>query len=113
MTHTVLLYVMDIHVFQYMYVCMAGKWVFNDFLLEQDGRNRTGDYSLYAEFPDNTVPRFDSQFRNIQNQREFLLHSDSQTPRRTHKNANITTGMNSNPREKPAARGGPRGCSPD
>ena len=47
MTHTVLLYVMDIHVFQYMYVCMAGKWVFNDFLLEQDGRNRTGDTSLY------------------------------------------------------------------
>ena len=46
MTHTVLLYVMDIHVFQYMYVCMAGKWVFNDFLLEQDGRNRTGDTSL-------------------------------------------------------------------
>ena len=26
---------------------MAGKWVFNDFLLEQDGRNRTGDTSLY------------------------------------------------------------------
>ena len=32
----------------YMYVCMAGKWVFNDFLLEQDGRNRTGDTSLYV-----------------------------------------------------------------
>eukprot|EP01043_Picozoa_sp_COSAG02_P017073 COSAG02_NODE_766_length_17389_cov_29.287045_5_plen_150_part_00 len=26
---------------------MAGKWVFNDFLLEQDGRNRTGDTSQY------------------------------------------------------------------
>ena len=26
---------------------MAGKWVYNDFLLEQDGRNRTGDTALY------------------------------------------------------------------
>jgi len=30
-----------------MHVCMAGKWVYNDFLLEQDGRNRTGDTALY------------------------------------------------------------------